>query len=72
MSGKINEKHMAADPEWIEVEHGADGATNPVKLFAMDANTVKHFEPGWYFKAVEQPTNEGHGQYSAWFKFAKQ
>lgn len=57
MSGKINEKHMAADPERIEVEHGAYGATNPVKLFAMDANTVKHFEPGWYFKAVEQPTN---------------
>ena len=57
MSGKINEKHMAADPERIEVEHGAYGATNPVKLFAIDANTVKHFEPGWYFKAVEQPTN---------------
>ena len=72
MSGKINEKHMAADPERIEVEHGAYGATNPIKLFAIDANTVKHFEPGWYFKAVEQPTNEGHGQYSAWFKFAKQ
>ena len=57
MSGKINEKHMAADPERIEVEHGTDGATNPVKLLAMDANTVKHSEPCWYFKAVEQPTH---------------
>lgn len=52
MSGKINEKDMAGNPERVEVKHRTNSSTNPCEIFAVDANTVKHSEPCWYFKAV--------------------